>query len=518
VIKATKQNDVLLAENRQLKSRLESVERENSLLKKSLFDLSLRLDLAHHRLAQTPQQQQQQQQQQQKQQFSKHLVLDSVLPSGSHTNSSLALDELDTREAASLSNNALVLGSSSASDAAAAALSADAAATGGDSSLSSSLQGTESFADEQPTRARSTTRSNRLQQVQFVCSATLARHAGAVHCAAFAPDGSALASAGFDKSVRVWRADAEWASAVELTGHTLGVADVRWAPLLSQHSDLASSAFDSTVRRWSLRADGSGECLATHALGRRGIVQALAFSRSEPPLLFGGSTSGALLSFDMRVVGKCEPTVLAEGNAMINAVADVDGVLLATGDAMGRVRLWDRRAAAQPLAEGRGGGGGEPISHIAVSDALDRDAGGARLLAVSCYDNSIRVHRASADGVRRTLVTVPGLALRNWPIRATFAMGDGFNLTECARGFAGALVLACGGADNAVSVCEMSDVVRAELSSQFDSGVALAPVQQRLAGHTDRVYSVDVRPHSATMTLASASADGTVRLWTPKTT
>jgi WD40 repeat protein len=379
------------------------------------------------------------------------------------------------------------------------------------------------FLDDLPARSRSVVRHNRLQQVQFVCTATLARHVGAVHCAVFAPDGSALASAGFDKAVRVWRPDAaaaagDWSSALELTGHTLGVSDVRWAPL-SAHSDLASSAFDSTVRRWALRADGSGECVATHALGRRGIVQSLAFSRTEPALLFGGSTSGALLTFDARAVGPSEPTVLADGNnCMINAVADVDGVTLATGDAMGRLRLWDRRAAAQPLADGRSGTG-EPISHIAVSDALDKD-GAVRLLAVNCYDNALRVHRASADGVRRALLTVPGLALRNWPIRSAFGVGDNFNLVEGARGLAGALLLATGGADNSVSLCDIGDAVRGELTAPLavDAGAALAPVQQRLSGHTDRVYTVDVRPQSQTLTLASASADGSVRLWTPAKT
>jgi WD40 repeat protein len=582
-----------------LKSRLEQLERENKLLKKSLFDFTMRVDFNRQRVPaqqaqqqapvplhqqQPPHQQQQQQQNNQSQTTQtsseaatteQFLVLDSVLSSmsTSHNNSSLALDELDVRElmaatslvqAASqtldpdgefdgerVSGSGVIVGSVSAPASsntiggAALSASTNSVASGGGGgggggggsggggggergerggSTSDSSQadgGAQAWFDGG--RSRSSIRQVKLSHhsLQFHCGATLSKHAGAVHCAVFAPDGRALASGGFDKAVRIWRPDEHsgadaavplaWA-ATELRGHVLAISDVRWA----QHcGEVSSSAFDATVRRWAVRGDGSSECATVHTVGARGIVQTLAYCRAEPTLVYGGSTSGALLAFDSRA---SEASVLVEGNSMINAVADVDGTIVATGDAMGRLRFWDRRAAAQPLADGRAGAG-QPISCVAASDALDSD-NQLRLLAASSFDNTLRVYRATATGVRRPLVSVTGVAVRNWPIRCAFYIGESFNLSDSVRGLRGALLLASGGADNVVSIAELADTVRSELHATevLEAADTRAPTvvaaQQRLAGHTDRVYSIDVHPRAPM--LASASADGTVRLWTPK--
>lgn len=76
---------------------------------------------------------------------------------------------------------------------------------------------------------------------------------------AFAGNGRHLASCSLDKTVRLWHATGGECVA-SLAGHTRGVADVCWS---LDSTQLASAGFDGTVRRWSVE---TSEAAAQYAV------------------------------------------------------------------------------------------------------------------------------------------------------------------------------------------------------------------------------------------------------------
>lgn len=81
---------------------------------------------------------------------------------------------------------------------------------------------------------------------------TLSGHNGWVMYVAFSPDGSMLASAGADNNVLLWDPETGEQIGHALKGHKKFVTSLSWEPLVSATSEkrLASSSKDHTVRIW----------------------------------------------------------------------------------------------------------------------------------------------------------------------------------------------------------------------------------------------------------------------------
>lgn len=103
----------------------------------------------------------------------------------------------------------------------------------------------------------------------------------------FSPDGTALASGSFDRTLLLWRVYDECENYMMLRGHKNAVLQVHWLP---SGDGLVSCSADRSVRAWDAEAGVQVKRFSEH----RGIVNSCAPLPRGPPLLASGGDDSAV--------------------------------------------------------------------------------------------------------------------------------------------------------------------------------------------------------------------------------
>ncbi|MDX2604101.1 hypothetical protein PV330_29330 [Streptomyces caniscabiei] len=309
-------------------------------------------------------------------------------------------------------------------------------------------------------------------------------HGGAVYLTSFSPDGKYLATASYDRSVRLWDvADPSRPKALgkPLTGHTSWVSSAVFAP---DGRTLASAGDDGTIRMWDVRDPRAPRALGAPLTGHDGTIFLIAFSPDGKTLASVGEDR------TVRLWDVSDPAHATElgapltgHSAPVRAVAfGPDGKTLATGGDDNTIRLWDVADPRAPRAVG-------PVlkGHTSLVHSLAFSPDG-RTLASGSSDNTVRLWDVAEP--RRARALGAPLTGHTGPIWSVAFSPDGSTL-------------AAASADSTASLWNVADPA-------YPSQVG-----EPLAGASGEMFALGFSPDGRT--LATGSGDSKVRLWSVPT-
>ncbi|MFD4528564.1 AAA family ATPase [Streptomyces sp. NPDC058470] len=368
--------------------------------------------------------------------------------------------------------------------------------------------------------------NNRLISIVNAPLATpLLGHTGAVYLTSFSPNGRILATASYDRTVRLWDVSEPTRPkqlGKPLTGHTSWVSSAVFSP---DGGTLASASDDGTIRLWNVQDPGHPHPLGAPLAGHGGTIYLLAFS-PDGQTLASANEDHVVRLWDVREPGRAkELGELTGATAAVRSVAfSPDGRTLAAGGDDDAVRLWDvadpRRAkridkvltghtdlvhsvAFSP--DGRTLASGSADNTVRLWDVAPPDRPAALGDALTPAETEVRSLAFSPDG--RTLAALTAGAVQLWDVTDP-SRPVSYGPVELRTRFAGPDTLAFSPDGHTLATAYEDRTI--QLWDATDPS-RLLPLGKPLPGHKGYVNSLVFSPDSST--LASGSADDTIRLW-----
>jgi WD40 repeat protein len=336
----------------------------------------------------------------------------------------------------------------------------------------------------------------------------LGEHQDAVASLAFSPDGTRLASASHDHTLKIWNPSSDEAIAT-LKGHAGPVTSCAFSP---DGSQIVSASTDGTLKLW----DAS---VATAAEGSRakigGKVRAIAFSRDSRRVATAGHDAATIRSAETGQVLTELRSAMAEADA---CMFSPDGRLLLAGTSRGAVVMWDLESETQLWSEIRRAGVGK-VGLRVTQRSFSPD--GKTVLAkggASIDDHAIRRFDARTGRELRSLSGHRSL-VRAYAFRADAAQvvsGGDDQTVMIWNGASGRRVATLRGHREGVGACTFSPDGAHVVSGSDDRTLKLWDARRAresltMTGHDGAITCCAFSPDGAAV--VSGSRDTTVRLW-----
>ena len=206
-------------------------------------------------------------------------------------------------------------------------------------------------------------------------------HTDTVWAVAFSPNGETIASAGWDKKIRLWSSETkQYKISLILPKAVMSVA---FSP---DGQALASGSWDNTVRLWDPSTGELKNTLSGHAHG----IESVVFSQDGVPLACG--SCDLTFGFWDPSTGELKST-LTEHTRVRSVAFSPDGKTLASGTEDNKIRFWDPDTGELKKTL---------TGHTSVVSGIAFSPDG-RLLASSGWDNKVRLWNTETGQEEKTL-------------------------------------------------------------------------------------------------------------------
>jgi len=333
------------------------------------------------------------------------------------------------------------------------------------------------------------------------CLKTLQAH-GRVNSVSISPDGTTLASGSDDKTVKLW--DIRTGECLKtFQEHTDAVQSVEISP---DGRIVASSSNDETIKLWNIR---SGECLKT-LRGHKNTVRSVAISPDNTTLA-SGSSDKTIKLWDIRT-GECLKTLHGHTNRIRSVAISSNCVILASVGYDRQVKLWDIKTGEclKTLQEHT-----DWVRSVAISPDSATLLSGSDDQTVKLWDintgESLKTLRGYINSIRSVSISPDNTVIVSGNEDQTVKLWD-IRTGKCLKTFDEHTSRV-----NAVAISPDSTTLA---SGSYDRTIKIWNITTRkclktLIGHTACVNSV-VFDRGGTI-LISASADGALKLWNVST-
>jgi WD40 repeat protein/serine/threonine protein kinase len=337
------------------------------------------------------------------------------------------------------------------------------------------------------------------------------KHENTAVCVAFSPDGLLLATGSWGGVVRIW--DTSTGKLVRrIDAHNHRLSAVLFHP---DGRRLASASFDRTVKVWDV---ATGERLNTFH-NPRGLVSGLAYSHGGERLFAAGGEGKTIKVWDPRTDRE---VLTLRGHSLFchSLAASPDGLCLASAGKDGTIRIWD----GSPVTAGEA-----PqvltLQHGHEVWSVEFSADGRYLASASWGEQSVRVWDAHTWALLRTLNLPPNTMNL---FHLDFSPDGNRLVTTAASREREALVNVFDTATGRQVPDEIREKGSITFCAAFDPtgrylvregpghtvqvrDAATGEVKGVIGRHDLQIWAVTFSPDGRQ--LATASNDGTVRLW-----
>ncbi len=331
-----------------------------------------------------------------------------------------------------------------------------------------------------PSRSRSQSRTpppRKPTSLNYIPHLILRGHKRAISCIKFSPNGTWIASASADATIKIWSSST---GALEhtLEGHLAGVNTLTWSP---DSTTLASGSDDKSIRLWDV---ATGLAHPTPLIGHHNYVYSLAFS-PKGNMLVSGSYDEAVFLWDVRAARVMRS--LPAHSDPISAVDFVrDGTLIVSCSHDGLIRVWDTST-------------GQCLRTLVHEDNAPvtsvRFSPNGKYILAHTLDSCIRLWDY-ANGKGKCVKTYQGHTNAKYSLSGAFGTYGPCPTTSTPQ-FA---FVASGSEEGSIILWDVST----------------KNILQRLHGHDDAVLAVDTLASgglNSTGLIASGGLDRTIRIW-----